>query len=85
MTEEKKELALAVGTQVRTIEANPGFDSELIGEASRRRRWGVLGTVDSHGVSRRGSDIYWVTHEDGSGGWYDRSELRPINHKPFSI
>lgn len=72
----QKHPPLDVGTLVITTEKKL-HDREWTAEARAARKWGVLGTIqthhDSHGL------CYEVTHFDGSVGVYDPSELQELS------
>lgn len=64
---------LSPGRKVKTTRPNMALRKEWTDEGWRERKWNVQGTVvshsDSHGL------CYKVRHEDGTGGYYDPSEL----------
>ncbi len=73
---EEKWPPIALGTAVRTTEANEALRIEWADGVWEARKWGVDGTVlayhDSHGL------FYEVRHADGSQGCYDPTELMVV-------
>lgn len=68
--QKERELDPLIGCRVKTLQSTTDDWSY---EAKQARKWNTNGVVvdlsNSHGL------CYKIRHDDGSDGWYDRSEF----------